>query len=266
MITCEHCREEMAEYALGQTDPAAAAAIEEHLAACVVCRRDLAEVQTAWSALALALPPATPRAEVFDRIAQRIAEADGARPSATESNAAAPPPLTRGLRFASYALAAAVLACLIGGAIYLRTQVRGGAGDLAADQALHDLAQRLGKVQELDQMLNSGNVRLASLYPPNSHRTAGAYVIWDLASRQWHFFAPGLAAAPEGKQYQLWAVVEGKPPIAGPTFPVDEHGLGSVVADLPTLKPGVNVKAVITLEPTGGSPEPTGETVLEAPL
>jgi hypothetical protein len=47
---------------------------------------------------------------------------------------------------------------------------------------------------------------------------------------------------------------------------VNDEGLGSAVADFPTLSPSDGVKAVITLEPPGGSEQPSGKTILEATL
>ena len=269
MITCEHCRDELPEYALGHADPVAAAAVDEHLAACVVCRRELAEVESAWSAIALALPPATPRPEVFARIVERIEAADGAAPrrSQRSTNTGATSPLTPRQRILSYVVAASVCFALVGGSLYLKYAGQGVApADQLADQAVRDLAQRLGNLQQLERMLNTGNVKLASLTPANSRDHASAYVVWDYPNKQWHFYALGLPAAPARQTYQLWAVAGDSAPLAGPTFTVGVDGVGGTVADFPTLAPRTAVKAVVTLEPAGGSSSPTGDPLLEASL
>jgi anti-sigma-K factor RskA len=267
MITCEQCRDELAEYALGHSDESAAAAVVEHLSACVVCRRELAETESAWSALAFELQPEEPRPEVLQRVLDRLDQAVGPRPQVAPRPAPAAPLLTRRQQLLSYALAATVLAALVGGFLYLqRPDLIAGAGSPTVDEALRDLAARVGKLQELEQMLSAGNVRLASLYPPATTTAPGAYVVWDVPTRQWHFYALSLPAPPAGKEYQLWAVAEGKSPIAGPSFSVDAQGLGYKVTDFPMLQPGVAVKAVVTLEPAGGSLAPTGEAVMEASL
>ncbi len=254
----------MAEHALGQSVPETAACMRAHLAACVVCRRELAEIESAWAALPLACEPSAPGAHVFDRVRDRIDHLSGTPVAATATRA--PSPLTPRQRLMSYVLAASVLVGLVGGSLYVRRDVpRGSTGDVAADRALRDLAGRLGKLQELEQMLKSDSVKLASLHAPASERV-GAYVLWDLATGQWHFFAPGLPPAPAGKTYQLWAVAEGSRPLAGPTFAVGTSGIGSVVADFPDLEPGAATKAVVTLEPEKGSEQPSGKVVLEAPL
>jgi len=262
MITCEHCREELAEYALGHSDEATASAVVEHLAACVVCRQELDETEAAWSALALELPTAEPRPEVLAAVLGRIERADGPRPQpVAQIPERKPSVLTPRQRFASYALAASVAAALVAGALYMKPSGQ----TLTADAALHDLAARLGKLQQLDRMLDAGNVRLASLQPPADGRMR-AYVVWDLAARQWQFYALGLPAPPAGQAYQLWAVTDGGAALRGPTFEVNDEGLGSAVADFPDLQPGTHARAVVTLEPTGGSSQPTNDAVLEASI
>jgi anti-sigma-K factor RskA len=260
MITCHDCREELAEYALGHSDKATASAVAEHLAACVVCRRELADTEAAWSALALELPTTAPRPEVLAGVMDRIDRTNGVRPPARPNLPERKPSvLTAPQRWASYALAATVAAALLAGALYLRPQ------PTTADAALHDLAARLGKLQQLDRMLSAGNVRLASLRPPADGSTR-AFVVWDLAAGQWHFYAMGLPPAPAGQAYQLWAVTEDHDPLPGPTFQVDDKGLGSVVADFPDLPPSASARAVVTLEPTGGSSRPTNDAVLDAKI
>jgi hypothetical protein len=160
---------------------------------------------------------------------------------------------------ASYVVAATVAAALMAGALYMRPQ------PTTADAALHDLAARLGKLQQLDRMLSAGNVKLASLRPPADGSTR-AYVVWDFAARQWHFYAMGLPPAPAGQAYQLWAVVDGRDALPGPTFEVNAEGLGSAIADFPDLAPGTPARAAVTLEPTGGSSQPTNDAVLEATI
>jgi anti-sigma-K factor RskA len=265
MITCEQCRDEMAEFALGHGDPEARVVMSAHLATCVVCRRELTEIESAWAALPLACPPAAPSSDLFDRIMTRIDGSTEARPSGAAPTAATP--LTPRQRLYSYVLAASVLLAIVGGALmWGERPASSPTGDLVADQALRDLAQRLGKLQELEQMLNTGGVRLASLHARSTSDNAGAYVVWDTSARQWHFFVTDLKPAPAGKAYQLWAVVQGQKPLAGPTFTVNSAGTGSVVADFPDLNPGVKASAVVTLEPQVGSEIPSGKPVLEASL
>jgi anti-sigma-K factor RskA len=77
------------------------------------------------------------------------------------------------------------------------------------------------------------------------------------------FYSDTLSAAPPDKSYQLWLVpASGNPISAGILTP--EAGVGSrLVATMPT---GIAAKAfAVTIEPAGGSPQPTGSKVLVGP-
>lgn len=91
-------------------------------------------------------------------------------------------------------------------------------------------------------------VDLAGVAGKESNR---AVVYWDKTKKDVYLVAKGLPQAPKGKQYQLWALMDGKPIDAG------------VLGDCNTvckLKNITNAQAfAITLENEGGSPTPTLE-------
>jgi len=75
------------------------------------------------------------------------------------------------------------------------------------------------------------------------------------------FYASNLPAPPSDRTYQLWLVPAQGNPIDAGVFKVDSLGNGQVM--LPKLPPGVAAKAfAVTLEPSGGVPQPTGPKVL----
>lgn len=273
MITCDQCREELAEHVLGRLSAETSAAVDEHLAACPICRHESAALVAAWSALPMALPPVAPSADLFDRIAARIDDSPTAwRQLASTSSADAASPdarnassLTPRQRFLSYALAASLFIGLTASFVRLTQPSR---DEAAAIASIQELAERLGKLQrrEADRLLQSEHFRLASLHGPETPDSSQAYVVWDLAGKQWHFYASELPPAPAGQTYQLWAATRAGTFLPGPTFAVNDQGLGSAVADFPTLSPNDGAKAVVTLEPLAGSPQPTGKTILEAAL
>ncbi len=79
---------------------------------------------------------------------------------------------------------------------------------------------------------------------------AQAVVYWNPASAEVYLNAGSLPAAPGGKQYQLWAIVDGKPVDAGVFDTTGER--------LKKMRQIQNASAfAVTLEPTGGSPSPT---------
>ena len=265
MITCPQCREELAEYALGHSSAEISAAMDEHLAACPVCRHELAALEATWSALPMALPPSPPSADLFDRIVAKIDAGAAPRPALVAAPRASQSLLSHRQRVASYVLAASILIGLTAGYLVMLAMPR---GDAAAIASVEQLAQRLGDLQrrEADRLLQSERVRVVSLHRPETPTASQAFVVWDLAARQWHFYASDLPAPPAGSVYQLWVATTDGTLLPGPTFSVNDAGLGSVVGDFPTLITGDAAKAVVTIEPTGGSKSPSGETVLEAAL
>ncbi|HVZ40212.1 MAG TPA: anti-sigma factor [Candidatus Kapabacteria bacterium] len=77
-----------------------------------------------------------------------------------------------------------------------------------------------------------------------------ATVVWNASSRQLRLDRGTLPAAPAGKQYQLWALADGRPIDAGLVVEGD--------AGLQPMKRIERAQAfAITLEPAGGSPSPT---------
>ncbi|MBA4104330.1 MAG: hypothetical protein C0485_01130 [Pirellula sp.] len=273
MITCDQCRSELAEHALGHLSAEISATVDEHLAACPVCRHESAALAAAWSALPMALAPVAPSADLFDRITARIDDSPAAwRQVAPASSADAiipaggnASPLTSRQRLLSYVLAASLF---IGLSVSFVRLTQPSRDDAVAIAAIQELAERLGKLQrrEADRLLQSEHFRLASLHGPETPDSAQAYVVWDLMGKQWHFYASDLPPAPAGQTYQLWATTRAGAFLPGPTFVVNDEGLGSAVADFPKLSPRDGAKAVITLEPLEGSEQPSGKTILEATL
>ncbi|MBW3545237.1 MAG: anti-sigma factor [Bacteroidetes bacterium] len=92
-------------------------------------------------------------------------------------------------------------------------------------------------------------VKMAGLTPAPD---ALAVVYWNPATEEVYLHAGSLPIPPTDKQYQLWAIVDGKPVDAG-VF--DTSG-----QQLQKMKAINNASAfAVTLEPKGGSPSPTME-------
>lgn len=77
-----------------------------------------------------------------------------------------------------------------------------------------------------------------------------ATVLWDKNSKDVYLYMSGMQQTPAGKQYQLWAIVDGKPVDAGI---IDNYCIGFC-----KMKKIDNAQAfAITLEKEGGSATPT---------
>lgn len=84
--------------------------------------------------------------------------------------------------------------------------------------------------------------------------TAKAVIYWNPAEGKVFLNSSSLGELPEGKQYQLWALVDGKPVDAGVFDPTGEtFRLMSEIARADAF--------AVTIEPTGGSQGPSLETM-----
>jgi len=94
---------------------------------------------------------------------------------------------------------------------------------------------------------------------------ANARVFWDTRRNQWVIYIFDLPAPPPDKQYQLWYVVKNTP-ISAKVFSTDAQGRQMLELTLPPEAwSGMNMTAV-TLEPRGGSPQPTSGFYLKAKI
>ncbi|HEX6963147.1 MAG TPA: anti-sigma factor [Lacipirellula sp.] len=253
MITCQQCRDDLAEYDLGAADAARAEEVAAHLAACRACRQELDDVRAAWAAMPLALTPIEPSSGLFDKVASRLDDGEaahsGMRPGRVE-------------RVLSYLVAAAVF---IGLSVGL-WQLGQPADDAAVRQTAEQFARRLGRLQEMERLLSADGVRLVSLNSDAAEGEVEGFILWDVTADQWHFYADRLPPPPDGQSYQIWVVGRNEQYKPGPVLSRTPDGLGSAVVDLHKLEVREAAKAVVTLEPSIGSKQPTGDVILEAAL
>lgn len=259
----EEIRELLAGYALGAADADEAARVERHLeGGCPSCEAEL----RGWTAFVARLPEAEEAVEPSESTRARVLAAIGDEPAGVRASA------ERRSRRWPLALAASLLVGL--GLLGLLRQGQ-LAGEIAALRAARDDArQRLALAEgelaasrsELARLRLAvsvagsplaSTVRLAGL---EAAPEAAGRTLVDPADGRAAFFAGGLAPAPEGRTYQLWLVVDGKPRSAG-TFDVDDAGRALVVVESVAPPESIDNWAV-TIEPAGGVPQPTGEMVL----
>jgi len=93
----------------------------------------------------------------------------------------------------------------------------------------------------------------------NEGSQAAASIYWDTVSKDVYLMIKNMPQPPSDKQYQLWALLpeEGAPPINLGMIELRQERL------LYRMKNVQNARAfAITLEPRGGSPEPTGHPMV----
>ena len=94
---------------------------------------------------------------------------------------------------------------------------------------------------------------------------ANAKVVWDTKANQWAIYIFNLPPPPSDKQYQLWYVTN-KAKISAWVFSTDEQGRTVLKLTLPPEALAGLAATAVTLEPKGGSPQPTGKFYLKASI
>lgn len=119
---------------------------------------------------------------------------------------------------------------------------------LQANNNLFETKNR-GLQNSLDAVLDSNVVEVKMNGLPGKENNL-ATVYWNTKTQEVYFYKNNMDQTPTGKQYQLWAIVDGKPVDAGMIGTCDE-----LLCHMKSIK-GAQAFA-ITLEKEGGSPTPT---------
>ena len=245
-----------ASYALDALDHEERTLFEAHLSGCGECQSEVAAYREVAGALAHAVPTrASPRSDALrDRI---LREARQVRPTATAPRppVVAPLPAKPPGRVVPWLVAAAAVIAAAGLGLMYRGE----------RQQAADLRSKLATAQET---LARDDSTLAAFLGPEVHvvsLTAAAdqkpsvRVFWNHTRRQFIVTALNLPPAPSGKTYQLWALRKGKPPLSMGTFDASPSGrTATTLAVANEINDGGFIDdCAMTVEPAGGSPQPT---------
>jgi anti-sigma-K factor RskA len=94
---------------------------------------------------------------------------------------------------------------------------------------------------------------------------SNAKVVWDTKAQQWAIYIFDLPAPPSDKEYQLWYVTQNAK-ISAAVFRTNEQGRSVLKLTLPPEALVGLAATAVTLEPRGGSPQPTGKFYLKASI
>jgi anti-sigma-K factor RskA len=229
--------------AAGVLDPAEAAELRAHLASCPTCRATLADAERYVDLLPAGQTQVAPGGHVWQAIQSRVAAArtdEGPRPGVIASIAG---PRERSNK-----------------SIMERRATWFGVGIAAAVAALITFGVAQSHERERARQIAYYTVDVKSAV---AGRNATGTLRWDRATGEWQLEVSGLAAAPAGRLFQLWAIAEGKKPFPMQTFTVDASGHGLVFDHVPA---GENVAlAAVTDEPSWRA-APTGSVRAVAKL
>jgi anti-sigma-K factor RskA len=149
----------------------------------------------------------------------------------------------------------ALLALSIGANIWFFRNWKNSEDKLVALETQNQILAQEGKTlkasyQEEVAILQNPDFKVIKLSGQPVAPNAKALVYFDKTKKEVYLSALQLPQAPTGKQYQLWAIVDGKPVDAGM---IDSTG------NILKMKPFANAVAfAISLEDTGGSTTEAG--------
>jgi anti-sigma-K factor RskA len=107
-------------------------------------------------------------------------------------------------------------------------------------------------------------MRAVPLSPPDAASQATGFVLISADGEDGALVVDGLPLLDESQQYQLWLIRDGQR-TSGAVFSTDEKQYGGTRIRAP--RPLTDYSAVgITIEPAGGSEQPTGAQVLAGSL
>jgi anti-sigma-K factor RskA len=230
-----------------------------HLETCEECRKELASYERAAAGIGASVPPVPLPPGMRERVLAAV--------EAPATTTAAAPRWTAFTWLGAMATAAAVVLAVT--LVTTRAQLRhehARAEALAVEAAeahrqLADLQQTLAEIRSVRDLVIQPDSRLTVLAGLPAAPGARARVIWIASTRQAVLLASGLQRAPEGKAYEVWVIAEAKPPTPAGVFQAEPDG--TALVHLPRVEETARPHTfAVTIEPSAGSPSPTGPMVL----
>jgi anti-sigma-K factor RskA len=275
----DHWTELAATYALGALEEPERSTFEAHVEECAQCRADLSSYADAVHGIALTAPRMTPPSALRERIvasarAERSATAapQAARPAAAAGRDAPPVAARPRMGVPPWAAAAAVVAALIAGGLWLserrsRTELENALAGATSelDAARATAADVAASVQELDAFITAlmaPDLRTTTLTSDGAPPSARFH--WSPGQGQVVLAAFDLPPAPAGRTYQLWGIAGDGRAFSLGTFDTQANGQIRALFSVPPNEL-IEVGAV-TEEPAGGSPQPTTTPFLAGTL
>jgi anti-sigma-K factor RskA len=223
-------------YAIGSLDADELHRVEEHLLSCWICRDESRAFQAVADELSFAVPVAEPSSDLKNRLMQRV------QSTRSKDRESVPKPVPKH-PFWDRLLPAWGLASLF--------LILG----LAASSFI--LWQR---INNLEFATTPGGMLAVPLSGMDAAPHATGFVLISVDGDSGALVVDGLPPLGETQQYQLWLIREGQR-TSGAIFSTDERSYGGTRIRAPRSL--LDYSAVdITIEPAGGSPQPTGEQVL----
>lgn len=267
MSNGEHVRlEDLELFALGALPQNEAEALQAHVSACEECSARLSEARGHVSLLAFAVkqerPAGTIKAELLARVrANRQAEEMNEWPSRVHREEEYKPAKKPASGWLTWVLAtAAVLLAVVSFA--LSWQNRNMAARLQRQRQVAESSIReREQIEKLVGILASPDTMTVKLAGMGEMPTATGLVKFNSKAGLVLYQASNLPDLPAGKSYQMWLVPTSGAPISAGLLGSGGQAFGNMwMAEVPA---NVEAKAfAVTVEPAGGTDQPTGPKVL----
>jgi len=267
-------------YVIGALDEKTAEEVEASLhSATTEQQRVIARWRDVATSLPQALPLRSPPDHVRERLLNRIAEetqqtpieiaveestSEGLAGRAEEKVLSFVQPRRAESRPARWLLiaATALLAFTAGYLFKQNSDLARERGNVARES--DDLSKEMAMWRRQVDDIVSPTTRIIAMVGEETPQ-ASAKVVWNTNARQWAIYIFDLPAPPSDKDYQLWYVTKNAK-ISAAVFRTDEQGRTVLkLTPPPDALAGLAATAV-TIEPRGGSPQPTGKFYLKASI
>lgn len=218
-------------YAVGALEPDEERRFLDHLDTCVECRDELVIAERGIEALAVSSAEPAP-ADMRDEVMRRIEAAQH------PSTKVVPFPRRRVWQTVAGVAAAAAVAFAV---LFFNAQ------------------NQLDSARQLEEILAAGDLVTVAV---EDSPIGAARFVYSAELGRGVFTGIGLELVPDDRTYQLWLIDESGPVSAG-VFRPDAEGDAVVVVE---GELGSGVVLGVTVEPAGGSPQPTGEVLIAREL
>lgn len=167
-----------------------------------------------------------------------------------------------------YAMAAslALLVASAAGNVWMMSENKKMESDMASmNNAMQELSAEAKAASSSAQKANDAlavlslpSLKKINLAGVGTHTEHNAMLYWDVATGNVFLDLKNMPKAPEGKQYQLWAIVDGKPVDAG-MYDANDDAMMEKMKTIPKAE-----MFAVTIEKMGGSPSPTLDQMVVA--
>lgn len=228
-------------YATGSLEADELRQVEDHLLSCWVCRDESSAFQAAAAELSFAAPAAVPSPDLKERLMERVRQTNTAsQPDPVRQPLPARPFWERLLP--AWGLASLFLILALAASTFLLWR----------------------RMDQLEFATAPGGMRAVPLSATGAAPQATGFVLISSDGEDGALVVDGLPPLDETQEYQLWLIRDGQR-TSGAVFSTDEKNYGGTRIRAP--RPLTDYSAVgITVEPAGGSLQPTGKQVLAGVL